>query len=175
MTHLCYFQLKFVCLQNLLGDWIFLLSSRHWNQRRHLTEPTHRHGSGIINIDTLNFLHYTIHSSKIPISCDVPAEIWVQIHALSRSFKRLKTATCSRRHDRMSVNMRVPGQNVPASKRPLVKTYLARSKRTRVHVETYPPQHSIPYCVFVHCQVELNFIIRLCKIMQLYCFTCSLV
>ena len=69
----------------------------------------------------------------------------------------------------------VPGQNVPASKRPLVKTYLARSKRTRVHVETYPPQHSIPYCVFVHCQVELNFIIRLCKIMQLYCFTCSLV
>ena len=69
----------------------------------------------------------------------------------------------------------VPGQNVPASKRPLTKTYLARSKRTRVHVETYPPQHSIPYCVFVHCQVELNFIIRLCKIMQLYCFTCSLV
>ena len=40
-----------------------------------LTEPTHRHGSGVINIDTLNFLHYTIHSSKIPISCDVSAEI----------------------------------------------------------------------------------------------------
>ena len=93
MTHLCNFQLKFVCLQDLLGDWICLLSSRHWNQRHHLTEPTHRHGSGVINIDTLNFLHYTIHSSKIPISCDVYAEIWVQIHALSISFKRLKTAT----------------------------------------------------------------------------------
>ena len=105
MTHLCYFQLKFVCLQDLLGDWICLLSSRHGNQRCHLTEPTHRHRSGVINIDTLNFLHYTIHSSKIPISCDVHAEIWVQNHALSISFKRLKTATCSRRHDRMSVNM----------------------------------------------------------------------
>ena len=105
MTHLCNFRLKFVCLQDLLDDWICLLSSRHWNQRRHLTEPTHRHGPGVINIDTLNFLHYTIHSSIIPISCDVHAEIWVQIHALSISFKRLKTATCSRRHDRMSVNL----------------------------------------------------------------------
>ena len=104
MTHLCNFQLKFVCSQEWLGDWICLLSPRHWNQRRHLTEPTHRHGSGVINIDTPNFLHYTIHSSKIPISCDVHAEIRVQIHALSISFKRLKTATCSRRHDRMSVN-----------------------------------------------------------------------
>ena len=105
MTHLCNFQLKFVCLQDLHGDWICLLSSRHWNQRRHLTDRTHRHGSGVINIDTLIFLHYTIHSSKIPISCDVHVEIWVKIHALSIYFKRLETATCSRRHDRMSVNM----------------------------------------------------------------------
>ena len=94
---------SYVCKTCLVTE--FVLSSRHWNQRRHLTEPTHRHGSGVINIDTLNFLHYTIHSSKIPISSDVHAEIWVQIHALSISFKRLKTATCSRRHDRMSVNM----------------------------------------------------------------------
>ena len=81
-----------------------LKSEAPLNQRL-LTEPTHRHGSGVMNIDTLNFLHYTIHSSKIPISCDVHEEICVQIHALSISFKRLKTATCSRRHDRMSVNM----------------------------------------------------------------------
>ena len=105
MTHLCNFHLKFVCLKDLLGDWICLLSSRHGNQRCHSIEPTHRHRSGVINIDTLNFLHYTIHSSKNPISWDVHAEIWVQIHALSISFKRLKTATCSRRHDRMSVNI----------------------------------------------------------------------
>ena len=133
MTHLCYFQLKFVCLKDLLGDWIFsviiaaLKSEAPLNQ---LTEPTHRHGSGVINIDTLNFLHYTIHSSKIPISCDVPAEIWVQIHALSISFKRLKTATCSRRHDRMSVNMSTELIIMTMARRP----YISRPRLWQVIV-----------------------------------------
>ena len=114
-----------------LAWWLnLLLYSRHWNQRRHLTEPTHRHGSGVINIDTLNFPHYTIHSSKIPISCDVHAEIWVQINALSIYFKRLKTATCSRRHDRMSVNMSTELIIMTLARRP----YISRPRLWQVIV-----------------------------------------